>query len=254
MEDSDSECCKNPPTLSSSAGSGSLVEIGGLNAYVAGSSHSKLGIIMGSDIFGYEAPKLRKMADKVAAAGFFVVVPDFFYGDPWDPADKERSFKIWMQTHGTDKATIDAKSVIAALKNKGISAIGAAGFCWGGKVAVNLAKTDYIQAAVLLHPSLVTVDDIKEVQVPIAVLGAEFDRETTPQLLKQFAEILSSKPEISSYVKVYPGVGHGWTIRYKDDDEKAIKAAEEAYHDMLNWFIKYVKQRKASCPWFFICC
>ena len=32
-----------------------------------------------------------------------------------------------------DKGFEDAKPVIAALKNKGISAIGAAGFCWGGE-------------------------------------------------------------------------------------------------------------------------
>ncbi|GKV41031.1 hypothetical protein SLEP1_g48612 [Rubroshorea leprosula] len=38
-------------------------------------------------------------------------------------------------------------------------------------------KSEYIQAAVLLHPSFVTVDDIKEIKAPIAVLGAEMDRQ-----------------------------------------------------------------------------
>lgn len=32
-----------------------------------------------------------------------------------------------------DKGFEDAKVVIAALRNKGISTIGAAGFCWGGE-------------------------------------------------------------------------------------------------------------------------
>ncbi|NDW60439.1 hypothetical protein G0P98_28840, partial [Yangia sp. PrR004] len=62
------------------------------------------------------------------------------------------------------KAFEEAKPVIAALKEKGVSAVGAAGYCWGAKVVVELAKAHEIQAAVLLHPSFVTVDDIKEVK------------------------------------------------------------------------------------------
>lgn len=32
----------------------------------------------------------------------------------------------------------EAKSVIEAVKNKGVSAVGAAGFCWGGEfISVN---------------------------------------------------------------------------------------------------------------------
>lgn len=33
-----------------------------------------------------------------------------------------------------DKGFEDAKAVVQALKSKGVSAIGAAGFCWGGKL------------------------------------------------------------------------------------------------------------------------
>jgi carboxymethylenebutenolidase len=47
--------------------------------------------------------------------------------------------------------------------------------------------------------------------------------------------------QLESFVKLYPGVTHGWTVRYNAEDEVAVKSAEEAHHDMLNWFIKYVK-------------
>lgn len=144
----------------------------------------------------------------------------------------------WIKDHGTDKGFEDTKPVIQALKSKGISTIGAAGFCWGGKVAVELAKCELVQAAVLLHPSFVTLDDIKGVKVPIAVLGAEIDQMSTPELLKQFEEVLAAKPEVDGFVKVYPRTTHGWTVRYKDE-EKA--AAEEAHVDMVQWFVKYVK-------------
>lgn len=42
-------------------------------------------------------------------------------------------------------------------------------------------------------------------------------------------------------MKVFPGVSHGWTLKYDPDDESAVKFAEEAHSDMLNWLNKHVK-------------
>ncbi|XP_043709269.1 endo-1,3;1,4-beta-D-glucanase-like isoform X2 [Telopea speciosissima] len=232
------QCVQNAPTLSASSGVGFVQEFAGLNTYISGSLDSKFAILLVSDLFGYEAPNFRKLADKVAAAGYLVVVPDFFYGDPFE-MHKNRA--DWLAAHGTDKGFEDAKPIISALKSKGVSAIGAAGFCWGAKVVVQLAKSDEIQAVVMLHPSRVTVDDIRAVKIPISILGAEFDEISPPELVKQFEEILAVKPEVSSFVKIFPGVVHGWTVRYDTTDQLAVKNAEEAHMDMLNWFTKHVK-------------
>ncbi|KAF8401627.1 hypothetical protein HHK36_012573 [Tetracentron sinense] len=236
-----SQCCENPPILSSSCGEGCVQELGGLNTYISGPLDSKLAILLVSDVFGYEAPNLRKLADKVAAAGFLVVVPDFFYGDPYVLDNNQKNRTDWKKAHGTDKGFEDAKPVISALKSKGVSAIGAAGFCWGAKVVVQLASSDDIQAAVLLHPAPITVDEISEVKSPTAILGADIDRVAPPELLKQFEEVLSAKSKVDCFVKIFPGVVHGWTLRYSVEDELAVKRAEEAHQDMLDWFSKYVK-------------
>ncbi|KAI5349689.1 hypothetical protein L3X38_002578 [Prunus dulcis] len=233
------QCCSNPPTLNPSSGSGHVEKLCGFNSYVTGSPDSKLAILLVHDAFGYEAPKARKLADKIAAAGFIVVLPDFFNGDPFD--GNLASLPVWIKAHGVDKTIGDAKPVIEALKSKGVSAIGAVGFCWGGKGVVELAKYDFIQAAVLCHPSFVTVDDIKAVKVPISVLGAEIDQLSPPEVVKQFEEVLSAKPEIKSHVKIFPKVVHGWTLRYNDEDEAAVKAAEEAHQDLLGWFLSHVR-------------
>ncbi|XP_050119439.1 endo-1,3;1,4-beta-D-glucanase-like isoform X2 [Malus sylvestris] len=188
---------------------------------------------------GYEAPKARKLADKIAAAGFIVVLPDFFNGDPFN--GDRASIPVWRKTHAPEKTIEDAKLVIEALRSKGVSAIGAAGFCWGAKGVIDLAKHDFIQAAVLCHPSSVTLDDIKAVKVPISVLGAEIDQMYPPEVIKQFEEVLTAKPEIKSHVKIFPKVAHGWTLRYDDEDEVAVKAAGEAHQDLLGWFLEHVK-------------
>ncbi|KAJ4782605.1 hypothetical protein LUZ62_066862 [Rhynchospora pubera] len=237
-----SQCCANPPSLNPVYGKEHVAEdFGGLKAYITGSPESKLAIILASDVFGFEAPNLRYLADKVSASGFYVVVPDFLHGDPITPEIAKNSRDEWLKKHETDKAFEEAKPIIEALKNIGISAIGAAGFCWGAKVVVELAKYDYITAAVLLHPSRVTHDDIGDVKCPISILGAETDHITPPEMIKQFGEILSSKPEVDSHVKIFPGVVHGWSLRYDVKDKTAAEKAEEAHKDMLNWFVKYVK-------------
>ncbi|KAJ0981543.1 hypothetical protein J5N97_009798 [Dioscorea zingiberensis] len=237
-----SQCCENPPTLSPSCGVGSVVQdFGGLRAYVSGDPESKRAVLLASDVYGFESPNLRKIADKVAASGFFVVVPDFFFGEPYDANNAERPLSAWLQAHTPQKGFVDAKSVITTLKRKGLAAIGAAGFCWGAKVVVELAKSDEIQVGVLLHPSFVSVDDIKEVNRPIAILGAEVDHLSPPALLKQFEEILSQKSGIDSFVKIFPGVAHGWTVRWKVDDNFAVESAEEAHKNMLDWFLKYIE-------------
>ncbi|GAB2227613.1 hypothetical protein Droror1_Dr00009439 [Drosera rotundifolia] len=238
------QCFENPPTFngSSATGSGLVTEIAGLSAYVTGPVDSKRAVLLISDVFGYEAPNLRKLADKVAAAGYLTVVPDFFFGDPrvrLDDPNFDR--EAWKRRHGTDKGCENARSVIAALRNKGVSSVGAAGFCWGGVVVAKLAKFDDIQAGVILHPGRLTDDDINEIKVPVSILGAENDQASPPEQLKQFGEILSAKPGIDSFVKIFPGVSHGWSVRYNLDDESAVRSAEEAQTDMLNWFIKHVK-------------
>ncbi|CAN1807356.1 unnamed protein product [Linum perenne] len=222
------QCCDNPPTLNPSSGSGHLEKLGGLDSYVTGSPDSKSAVILISDVYGYEAPNLRKLADKIAAAGYFVVVPDFLYGDPYVPDNAERGIYVWIKDHAAAKGFEDAKPVIESLKSK-------------AKVVVELAKGSYINAGVLLHPSFVTVDDIKEVKTPLAVLGAEFDNLSPPALLKQFEEVLAANHEVDGSVKIFPGVSHGWTVRYNDEEKEVVKAADEAHNDMLEWFAKYVK-------------
>ncbi|CDP16397.1 unnamed protein product [Coffea canephora] len=235
-------CFSNPPKLSSTCGAGNVEEIAGLQTYVTGRRDSHRAILLIADAFGYEAPNLRKLADKVADTGFFVVVPDFLFGDPADVGNPNFDPEAWMNAHPSDKGSEDAKKVIAALKSKGYTAIGAAGFCWGGMVVVKLANNlDCIQAAVVLHPGPMTEDEINEVRVPFAILGAEVDRIFSAEKIKHLASILAQKSEVDSFVKIFPGTEHGWTTRYKDEDEAAVKKAEESHLDMLNWFTKYIK-------------
>ncbi|VAH18947.1 hypothetical protein VPH35_009203 [Triticum aestivum] len=212
------QCCANPPALNPAAGEGKVVDsFGGIKAYVAGAKESKAAVVLISDVY------------------------DFLHGDPFVPEDADRPIAVWIKEHTPGKAFEEAKPVIAALKEQGASSVGAAGYCWGAKVVAELAKANEIQAAVMSHPSFVTVNDIEEVKCPIAILGAETDVMSPPELVKKFEQVLSSNSGIAHFVKIFPGVSHGWTVRYKSEDAAAVKSAEEALADMIDWFNKNLK-------------
>ncbi|CAJ2634511.1 unnamed protein product [Trifolium pratense] len=163
------------------------------------------------------------------------------------PSNSNLAILMVSEVFGTSKLLLslneafeDTKPVIEALKHKGVLSIGAASFCWGAKVVVELAKSRLIQAAVLLHPSFITLDDIKGISIPIAVLVAEIDKYCPPELLKQFEQILTAELGDECYVKLFPEVLHGWTIRYNIEDAMAAKAADKSHRILLEWFAKHV--------------
>ncbi|KAJ0697972.1 putative dienelactone hydrolase, alpha/Beta hydrolase [Helianthus annuus] len=79
--------------------------------------------------------------------------------------------------------------------------------------------------------------NVLRVKVPTGILGAEIDKMSPPELIKEFEAALVAK-EVNSFVKIYPGVSHGWTIRYKDEDAAEVKCAQEAHQDLVEWFGK----------------
>ncbi|XP_076925335.1 endo-1,3;1,4-beta-D-glucanase-like [Bidens hawaiensis] len=231
------ECCRNPPVIQRGEESGEVVQIASLNAYVSGKLDSKIAVILVSDVFGYKARKLRQVADKVASAGYYALVPDFFNGDPVTDVSQ---INDWLINHPPEQAVGEfARPLLQALKDKGISKIGAAGFCWGAKVVVDLTKDAEIQVAALLHPSYVNLDDIKAVKVPIAILSAKLDEVNPPELIKEYEAALIAN-EVEHFVKIYPGVNHGWTTRYNDDNAAEVKSAKEAQQDLVDWLKKYL--------------
>ncbi|KAJ1275666.1 hypothetical protein BS78_05G153200 [Paspalum vaginatum] len=98
-----------------------------------------------------------------------------------------------------------------------------------------LAKAPEIQAGVVSHPGPITFDDIKEVKCPILILGTEIDHISRPEVIKQFEQVLSANSGVAHSVKIFPGVAHGWSVRYSPDAAAAaVKSAEEALGDTID--------------------
>lgn len=223
-------CCTPAPSTSFLAG-GKEEKWSTLDVYVSGAETCSAAIILASDVYGWKLPQLRQLADWLAFQGFLVAIPDFFHNDPIVPDVTDRV--AWFANHSALDSVKEAVQVVEHLKAAGIQRIGGAGFCWGGKLVANLRG---LEAVAMLHPARVTVEEIKALMVPIAILAAEIDSVTPTSLVEEYRIAVDSNSEIASksLVKIFPGVKHGFSIRYDSIVEE--KAAFEARQDLVTFF------------------
>jgi dienelactone hydrolase len=124
--------------------------------------------------------------------------------------------------------------------------IGAAGFCWGGKLAVMMAcnqeKTAagkrLLDAIFLGHPSMLKLpDEIEKSNLPASFALGEKDTAITTAQIEEIKRIIEAKPEgQKGEVIIYEGAGHGFCIRADLTVKDVAKQAAEAEDQCIKWF------------------
>ena len=198
-------------------------------------------------------PTVIGMAQRLADAGYVVLLPDLFYRHgPYGPfVPKEvfaGDFRVILQplmaTTGNHKAAEDTGAFVAYLDARGDVAgrgLGAVGFCMGGGMALAAAGThpDRFAAVASFHGGNLATDAstsphlfAPQLKAEIYVAAAENDGSYPPEMAGRFERALA-QAGVRYRSETYPAA-HGWMK--PDFPVYDHAAAERGWTEMLALF------------------
>ncbi len=188
------------------------------------------GVILYMDAFGPRRV-LDVMAERIAAAGYAVLVPDLFYRfgayGPFDPKtsfahEASRNALMGMIGGTSQQMTVsDTAAFLEAMTAAGVNGpIATLGYCMGGGRAMRAACAypDRIVAAASLHGGGLATDDpqsphkyLKGAKARFYVGVAGVDQSFPPEQSAALAQALR-EAEVDHMIENYVGCQHGWSI------------------------------------------
>ncbi|NXS98653.1 CMBL Carboxymethylenebutenolidase, partial [Jacana jacana] len=224
--------------------SGQEVQVEHIKAYVCKPASTDRAVIVIHDIFGWQLPNTRYMADMLAANGYTAICPDFFVGkEPWKPSDDWSKFDDWLKTRDARKINKEVDAVLKYLKEQcAAKKLGVVGFCWGGVAVCHLMMTyPEFKAGVSLYGLIKDSDDVSNLLNPTLFIFAEKDAFIPLRQVTLLEEKLKRNCKVDYEVKIYPGQTHGFVHRKREDINPQDRPyIEEGRKDMINWLNKYV--------------
>ncbi|KAG7099778.1 hypothetical protein E1B28_001590 [Marasmius oreades] len=228
---------------------GNIEKIGGVNTYVSlprGPAKPKNeAVLYLSDIFGLALVNNRLLADQFASAGYAVFAPDYLNGDPVPADDPNFNITEWSTRHGPEQTLPPTRAVIAALKGRGITKLGATGYCFGGRYSTIFSQTNEVKVAVMAHPSSLTIPDdfetiVANSTVPVEIHSADLDTGFSPAVGQTVDGVM--KGYAPGYKRfAYAGVGHGFAVRPANaSDPVQVKAMQLAFSRTVDWFNRHL--------------
>lgn len=211
-------------------------EDGIADAYLAhpGDEHPRPAVLLYQDAFGLR-PHLKSMADRLAGAGYAVLVPNVFYRhgrapvvelpEFIDPQARPEIFdKVSPLIMGLtpDLVERDAGAYLRFLADSSLVAdgpIAITGYCMGARLALYTAGAhpDRVAAAAGFHGGRLATDDPNSPHLAAERITAELyfghadqDPSLPEDQIKRFEEALTAAG-VRHRCEVYPGAQHGYT-------------------------------------------
>jgi len=186
-----------------------------------------------------------QVADRIAATGFSVAVPDVLRGSPWPkekfPPKPEDNLMEWIRgisDFGKVKTDLDAALELLKEQTGATGRAGAIGFCWGAAMTIRCGADPAYGAVGGAHPSFGLLPDkaeaaCKAVQCPVILLPAKGDEVSVARAALQAGPFSDSCVHAA-----YDDQVHGFlTARGEWSDPKVAAAATEA----LALIIKFLR-------------
>jgi carboxymethylenebutenolidase len=176
------------------------------------------GIVLLPPIFGVE-PVIRALADRWAARGFVVVVPNQFRRDAdQDVLDRTDEGRARAQARARrvdpEQITDDVRATIDSLRamRECNGRIAVAGFCFGGRYAFLSAARLDVEAAAGFHPTQIPLSlaGARNVHVPLQLHFGAADPLTPPNDVEAISAALHGNRDAEIFL--YPGAAHNFML------------------------------------------
>ena len=200
-------------------------------------------------------PTLFAMAQRLADAGYVVLLPDLFYrAGPYEPLDVKAVFGSGdvraalgplMGSTDNHRAARDAGAFLDYLEGRADvtgTKVGTTGYCMGGGISLTIGAkhADRIAAAASFHGgSLATASELSphvladQIQGRIYIGAADNDNSYPPSMAAQLLEALMAA-HVDHRHDLYVGAVHGWTM--SDFPIYDADAAERHWTELLALF------------------
>jgi carboxymethylenebutenolidase len=205
-------------------------------------------------------PVLFEMAQRLADAGYVVLLPDMFYrAGPYEPLDVQAVFSsgdvravLGPLLGSTDnrRAAEDARAFLEYLDGRDDvagSKVGTTGYCMGGAISLTVAGTypDRIAAAASFHGGSLATDSelsphllVDRIQGRVYVGAADNDGSYPPDMAARLIETLMQN-NVEHRHDLYVGAAHGWTMA--DAPIYDADAAERHWSELTTLFAEALK-------------
>nr|WP_295660838.1 dienelactone hydrolase family protein [Polymorphobacter sp.] len=204
-------------------------------------------------------PAMVEMAQRLADAGYVVLLPDLFYRyGPYGPFVPKEVFAgdfrtilgPLMATTGNDKAAEDTQAFLAYLDTRDDVAgrrCGAVGFCMGGGMAITTAASfpDRFAAVASFHGGNLASDAatsphrlVPQLEAEVYIAAAENDGSYPPAMVERLEQALTDA-SVRFGTDVYRAA-HGWMM--PDFPVYDHAEAERGWTEMLALFDRTLHQ------------
>ncbi|EIW79020.1 alpha beta-hydrolase [Coniophora puteana RWD-64-598 SS2] len=199
------------------------------------------------DFFGITFKNAQLIADDFARNGYRTVMPDYLNGDGVPPAELEKgTFPVqdWFQRHGPETSRPPLDKVIAGLREEGVTAFAAIGYCYGARHAWDLAIEHVTKVTICNHPSLLKNPEdfetyLAKATAPLLINSCEIDPPFPPDFQASADEILKDKFAPGYHREHWMGCKHGFSVR-GDIRDPMVKAAKEgSFVNAVEWLHKH---------------
>jgi carboxymethylenebutenolidase len=200
-------------------------------------------------------PSVHQMADRLAALGYAVLVPNVFYrSGEFPPVDMKTIFSMpeerarlmaRMQSLDVDSAMRDANAYMdAVLSQPGVHGgrVGSVGYCMGGRLAFTAAGThpERVAAVASIHGGHLVTDkpdsphaNASKIRARVYLGVADNDGSCTPENQGTLAASLGAA-HVAYQIELYQGKGHGFAV--PDMPVYDQEAAERHWERIANLF------------------